>query len=150
VRHARSWREGAVWRRTALVRPWSEDNKRNCPITQRLEWIRVLLVTALVLAVQGDDSIDSMLKYISKTCKYNVLPSSLSSRAFTKHTGEVHVSDVFGVPSSVKQHIMQINFPSQSLFTLQARPPRHPCNSVRRCIPSGRGREDISSRLRRK
>eukprot|EP00439_Symbiodinium_sp_Y106_P060844 s896_g9.t1 len=46
-------------------------------------------------------------------------PTELASRAFTTSNGEVHVHDVFGLPSTIKRHVMQLTVVSDALLTLQ-------------------------------
>lgn len=60
------------------------------------------------------------MKYSPKTCKYNLVPGNLDSRAYTTYTGEVQVNDVFGIPSVIKKHIMLVRVKAPSLFTMQA------------------------------
>ncbi|CAL1130539.1 unnamed protein product [Cladocopium goreaui] len=54
-------------------------------------------------------------------CKsWALLPTSrLESRAFTTYTGEVQVHDVFGLPSTVKRHVVRLDVATDSLLTLQ-------------------------------
>ncbi|CAE8637080.1 unnamed protein product [Polarella glacialis] len=73
------------------------------------------------MLVAGQAPQDSSLEaYSVKSCKYNLLPSSLASRAYSVYTGEVEVHDVFGLPSTTKQHVIQLSVPTDSLLTLSA------------------------------
>lgn len=63
---------------------------------------------------------ESLEKYSPKSCKYSLIPASLGSRAYKAYTGEVHVYDVFGMPSTVKRHITRLDIDRESLVTLQA------------------------------
>lgn len=73
----------------------------------------------------GEDNHDApvdeeMAKYSPKSCKYNLLPTHLESRAYTTFTGEVQVNDVFGLPSALKRHGMLLKVKTASMLTLQA------------------------------
>lgn len=63
---------------------------------------------------------EALARYAPKACKFNVIPHSLNSLAYTSHTGEVRVGDVFGLPSTVKRHIIQVSTSTSALLTLQA------------------------------
>eukprot|EP00913_Durusdinium_trenchii_P003138 g2900.t1 len=76
--------------------------------------------TAFVLSVSQAPQDAKLLEYEVKACKHTSLPSSLETRAFTTYTGEVHVHDVFGLPSTVKRHVVRLDLVSEALLTLQA------------------------------
>mmetsp|Transcript_16763 Transcript_16763/g.38787 ORF Transcript_16763/g.38787 Transcript_16763/m.38787 type:complete len:1807 (+) Transcript_16763:74-5494(+) len=78
----------------------------------------LLLLTRL--AGVGGDLPPSMERYAPKSCKYNMLPASVNTRAFTSYTGEVHVNDVFGVSATAKRHVLRLDMPKSSLLTLSA------------------------------
>eukprot|EP00929_Paragymnodinium_shiwhaense_P103616 TRINITY_DN67243_c0_g1_i1.p1 TRINITY_DN67243_c0_g1~~TRINITY_DN67243_c0_g1_i1.p1 ORF type:complete len:2048 (-),score=333.28 TRINITY_DN67243_c0_g1_i1:102-6245(-) len=83
-------------------------------------WLCILLPVVLRHGADAVDVEASMEKYSVKSCKYSLLPSSLSSRAHTTAPGEVHVNDVYGMVSTVKRHIMQVSLKGSALLTLQA------------------------------
>ena len=69
---------------------------------------------------RDDEAQASMQTYAPKSCKYNPIPGALTSRAFTTQAGEVHVHDVFGLPSTLKRHVLHVDVGTQSLLTVQA------------------------------
>lgn len=72
-------------------------------------------------ALAEDDGLgEGMIKYVPKSCKYNLLPESLSSRAYTTFTGEVKVFDVYGLPSIAKRHLVKVQVEQESYITLSA------------------------------
>lgn len=86
-------------------------------------WRCVLLgaILSQFLLSTGQTPQDDLLKQFEvKNCKHTILPSSLNSRAYTTYTGEVHVHDVFGIPSTIKRHTMQLSVATDSLLTFQA------------------------------
>ncbi|CAK9056589.1 unnamed protein product [Durusdinium trenchii] len=74
--------------------------------------------TAFVLSVSQAPQDAKLLEYEVKACKHTSLPSSLETRAFTTYTGEVHVHDVFGLPSTVKRMIIGLFRPSRGRAVL--------------------------------
>eukprot|EP00931_Biecheleriopsis_adriatica_P047865 TRINITY_DN27623_c0_g1_i1.p1 TRINITY_DN27623_c0_g1~~TRINITY_DN27623_c0_g1_i1.p1 ORF type:complete len:1920 (-),score=347.57 TRINITY_DN27623_c0_g1_i1:48-5807(-) len=78
-------------------------------------------IAAQILISVGEAPQDALLmQYEVKACKHTLMPTSLESRAYTTYTGEVHVHDVFGLPSTIKRHVLQFSVSSDSLLTLQA------------------------------
>ncbi|CAK0843201.1 unnamed protein product [Prorocentrum cordatum] len=89
----------------------------------RLRHVAVAARGAAAFLIAGGDESDlapAMETYAPKSCKFNLLPSSLRPRAYTAVAGEARIHGVFGAPPTVERHAAQLDLPTPGLLTAQA------------------------------
>eukprot|EP00435_Cladocopium_sp_Y103_P050000 s234_g15.t1 len=110
----RAWRIRLAAMEEGAISVNVDPPKTNEPTLEEAEdsIVRPSTVFIKVLSLASIDAVTVKHQKASESCR-------LESRAFTTYTGEVQVHDVFGLPSTVKRHVVRLDVATDSLLTLQ-------------------------------